>query len=137
MVRSVHHINFIVRDLEGTIMRYEQILNMAVTSRDHLDERGVDIARFKLGDTWIILVQPTRPDTEPARYLEANGEGFFLMSLEVDSLEDEVNRLGPEMFQGSERAGLDDWQVIDLNPARTFGAQLQMVTTGQQKTPAG
>jgi methylmalonyl-CoA/ethylmalonyl-CoA epimerase len=137
MVRSVHHINFIVRDLEDTIMRYEQILNMVVTSRDHLDERGVDIARFKLGDTWIILVQPTRPDTEPARYLEANGEGFFLMSLEVDSLADEVNRLGSEMFQGSERAGLDNWQVIDLNPARTFGAQLQMVTTGQQKTPAG
>jgi hypothetical protein len=59
------------------------------------------------------------------------------MSLEVDSLADEVNRLGSEMFQGSERAGLDNWQVIDLNPARTFGAQLQMVTTGQQKTPAG
>ncbi len=137
MVRSVHHINFIVRDLEDTIMRYEQILNMAVTSRDHLYERGVDIARFKLGDTWIILVQPTRPDTEPARYLEANGEGFFLMSLEVDSLEDEVNRLGPEMFQGSERSGLDDWQVIDLNPDRTYGAQLQLVTTEQKKTPAG
>jgi len=137
MVRSVHHINFIVRDLEGTIMRYEQRLNMAVTSRDHLDERGVDIARFKLGDTWIILVQPTRPDAEPARYLEANGEGFFLMSLEVDSLADEVNRLGSEMFQGSERAGLDNWQVIDLNPDQTYGAQLQLVTTGQKKTPAG
>ena len=49
MARRVHHINFIVRDLEAAIMRYEQILNMPVTLRDHLDERGVDTARFKLG----------------------------------------------------------------------------------------
>lgn len=137
MVRRVHHINFIVRDLEAAVGRYEEILDMPVTSRDHLDERGVDIARFRLGETWIILLQPTRSDTEPARFLAANGEGFFLMSLEVDSLADEASRLGTEMVQGSERAGLDDWRVMDLDPGKTHGAQLQWVVTGQQKTPGG
>ena len=137
MARSVHHINFIVRDLEVAIARYEQILDTPVTLRDRLEHRGVDTARFKLGETWIVLVQPTGSEGEPARYLKENGEGFFLMSLEVDSLEDEVNRLGPEMFRGDERPGVDDWQVVDLNSEQTFGAQLQMVTTGQQKTPAG
>ena len=135
MTRCVHHINFIVRDLEAAITRYEEILDVPVTLRDHLDERGVDTARFRVGETWIVLVQPTRSGTEPARYLEAHGEGFFLMSLEVDSLENEVSRLGAEMFQGGERAGVDDWRVTDLDPAQTFGAQLQMVTTGQSKTP--
>jgi len=137
MARCVHHVNFIVRDLEDAIARYEEILDMPVTLRDHLDERGVDTARFRVGETWIVLVQPTRLGTEPARYLEANGEGFFLMSLEVDSLKGEISRLGKDMFTGGERAGVDDWRVTDLNPERTFGAQLQMVTTGQQKTPGG
>ena len=59
------------------------------------------------------------------------------MSLEVDSLADELNRLGAGTFQGSERAALDDWQVMDLKPDRTFDAQLQFVTTVRQKTPAG
>ena len=108
---------------------------MPVTSRDHLDNRGVDTARFRVGDTWILLVQPTGPEGEPARYLRENGEGFFLMSLEVDSLADEAGRLGPNMFRGGERSGVDDWRVRDLDAVQTFGAQLQFVTTGQQKTP--
>ena len=135
MARRVHHINFIVRDLEAAITRYEKILNMPVTLRDHLDNRGVDTARFKVGDTWIVLVQPTGSEGEPARYLRENGEGFFLMSLEVDSLADEAERLGSDMFHRDERPGVDDWRVRDLDPAFTFGAQLQLVTTGQQKTP--
>ena len=135
MARRVHHINFIVRDLEAAITRYEAILNMPVTLRDRLDNRGVDTARFKLGDTWIVLVQPTGPEGEPARYLREHGEGFFLMSLEVGSLADEVHRLGADSFDGDERPGVDDWRVRDLDKAQTFRAQLQFVTTGQQKTP--
>ena len=137
MARRVHHINFIVRDLEDAIARYEKILDMPVTKRDQLDHRGVNTARFKLGETWVVLVQPTGSEGEPARYLAEHGEGFFLMSLEVDSLTEEKSRLGAAMFIGTERPGVDDWRVTDLDPAMTFGAQLQMVTTGQQKTPGG
>lgn len=137
MARRVHHINFIVRDLEVAIARYEEILNMPVTLRDHLDHRGVITARFKVGETWVVLVQPTGSEGEPARYLKENGEGFFLMSLEVDSLADEKNRIGTESFQGGERQGVDDWRVVDLKADLTFGAQLQFVTTGRQKMPGG
>ncbi len=137
MVQRIHHINFIVRDLEAAIAVYENILDMEVTARDHLEERGVAVARFKLGETWIILVQPTRPDTEPARHLDAHGEGFFLMSLEVDSINREVNRLGSGSFDGEERPGLNDWRVRDLNTGKTLGAQLQLVIESSQKTPDG
>lgn len=129
MVKGIHHINFIVRDLDAAITRWEHILGMSVTSRDVLDQRGVELARFKLRDIWIILVQPVRPDTVPARYLETHGEGFFLMSLETDSLDAEIERLGDSMFTDQERQGLDDWRVIDLVADQTFGAQLQFVTT--------
>jgi len=137
MVQRIHHINFIVRDLEAAIAVYENILDMEVTARDHLEERGVAVARFKLGETWIILVQPTRPDTEPARHLDAHGEGFFLMSLEVNSINGEVNRLGSGSFDGEERPGLDDWRVRDLNAGKTLGAQLQLVIESPRKTPDG
>jgi methylmalonyl-CoA/ethylmalonyl-CoA epimerase len=130
MVRRIHHINFIVRDLEAAISSYEQILGMAVTSRDRLDERGVAVARFRLADTWLILVEPVRPGTAPARHLESHGEGFFLMSLEVDSLAEEKERLGTQMYSGTERSGLDDWRVIDMKTDKTFGAQLQIMMTG-------
>jgi len=130
MIQRIHHINFIVRDLVSAIPAWERILDREVTSRDRLEERGVDIARFDLGQTWIVLVQPTRSGTVPAAHLEQHGEGFFLMSLETDSLQGEVGRLGEAMFDGAERGGLDDWQVRDVDVAGMFGARVQLVESG-------
>ena len=128
MVKRIHHVNFIVRDLDAAVACYERVLEMPVTSRDRLEERGVDIARFKVGETWLVLVQPTHAGTIPARHLERHGEGFFLLSLEVDDLDREIDRLGSGCFAGEQRGGLDDWQVIDVHADDTFGAQLQYVT---------
>jgi len=126
MVRGIHHINFIVRELDDAIPAWETVLGRPVDSRDRLDGRGVDIARFDLGGTWLVLVQPTGAGA-PADYLEQHGEGFFLMSLGVDSLADEAERIGAVMLHGATRAGLDDWVVQDLDIGRTFGAQVQFV----------
>ncbi len=127
MIQRIHHINFIVRDLVSAIPAWERLLDRKVVSRDRLDARGVDVARFDLGQTWIILVQPTRPDTIPAAHLKRHGEGFFLMSLETDSLQEEVDRLGDGMFDGPARDGLEDWRVRDVSVAQMFGAQTQLV----------
>lgn len=126
MVQGVHHINFIVRNLAEAIPVWERILGRSVDSRDQLDGRGVDIARFNIGGTWIVLVQPTAPGA-PADFLAAHGEGFFLMSLGVASLADESERVGAGILQGPQRDGLDDWRVQDFDVAQTFGAQLQYV----------
>ena len=133
MVRGIHHINFIVRDLEAAIPLYERILGTPVAHRDELAARGVRAARFRLGETWLVLVQSTRLDSAPGRYLAEHGEGFFLMSLGVDSLADELDRIGSDMAAGPQRAGAENWQVQDLRPELTFGAQLQLCDEGQPR----
>ena len=66
MAENIHHINFLVRDLESAVTTWEQILNTPVTARDRLESRGIESARFRIGETWLVLVQPVRPDTVPA-----------------------------------------------------------------------
>lgn len=129
MVQGIHHVNFIVRDLDAAIPVYEKIFGIPVTARDHLESRGIDSARFRIGSSWFVLVQPVRPGTVPARHLEEHGEGFFLMSFDVDSLSAEIDRLGADSFTGSQRQGIEDWQVIDLDASQTSGAQLQLCAT--------
>jgi methylmalonyl-CoA/ethylmalonyl-CoA epimerase len=130
MQKGIHHINFIVRDLDRAVQAWEQVLGLPVTSRDHLEGRGVDIARFRLGQAWLVLVQPLQAGTAPARYLDEHGEGFFLISFGVDSLAAELERLGEAWFDGPARDGLDDWRIRDLDMARTFGALVQFTETG-------
>lgn len=118
MVHSIHHLNFIVADLEAAIPRWQAILGLPVAQRDELPERGVIAARFRVGETWLVLVQPTRADSVPGRFLAARGEGFFLLSFGVDSLDAEGARAGEAGFAGPVRTGADGWQVRDLAPDR-------------------
>jgi methylmalonyl-CoA/ethylmalonyl-CoA epimerase len=114
MVRSIHHLNFIVSDLEAAIPAWERRLGLAVAARDSLPERGVIAARFRVGGTWLVLVQPTRADSVPGHFLASHGEGFFLLSFGVDDLDAERDRLGDAAFAGPARTGADGWQVRDL-----------------------
>ena len=94
-----------------------------------LDGRGVRTARFRVGQTWLVLVQPTDPDSVPGRHLAEHGEGLFLLSLGVDSVETAVSDIksrGGEFVGESPRRGLESWQVIDLDSSQFFGAQIQL-----------
>jgi methylmalonyl-CoA/ethylmalonyl-CoA epimerase len=130
MLKNVHHINLLVRDLEAAVQRYQQTLGISEILYGELSQRGARTARFQVGETWIVLVQPTDPAGVPARHLAENGEGLFLLSFEVDSLAQTVGEIkgrGGRFTDEQPRQGLEDWQVVDLHPEQFFGAQLQLV----------
>lgn len=127
-VSGIHHINFLVRDLDRAEACYRRILGSGPAIRESLPGRGVETARFRVGDTWLILVQPTGDSGEPARILRERGEGFMLLSLAVDDLDAataEAAGEGVAFGAGGERRGLEGWRVVDLEAADTFGALLQ------------
>jgi methylmalonyl-CoA/ethylmalonyl-CoA epimerase len=128
-VNSIHHINFLVRDLDQAETRYRELLGLGPALRDDLPGRGVKTARFRLGETWLVLVQPTSQEGEPARHLREHGEGFFLLSFGVEDMGLAMERVmdnGGSLTTAQPRRGLDGWQVIDIDPATSFGAALQL-----------
>jgi methylmalonyl-CoA/ethylmalonyl-CoA epimerase len=75
MLKRVHHINFLVADLDKSIERYKDLFELESVEVEMLPERGVATARFDLDGVWIILVQPVDDTSEPARILREQGEG--------------------------------------------------------------
>ena len=128
-VKRIHHINFLVHDLDRALHQYAAILGQSesMALREELPGRGVRTARFKVADTWLILVQPTSEKSAPARHLEEHGEGFFLLSLEQDNIEAALRQGGEELVMdpAGPRRGLDNWTLWDIDPEISFGAQLQ------------
>jgi methylmalonyl-CoA/ethylmalonyl-CoA epimerase len=130
MLTRVHHINFLVKDLEQAVARYEDVLGVVLTERDELPDRGVKIARVRLGETWIILVQPTDAQGIPAKHLERYGEGFFLISYQVEDVlaaGTKVTAAGVAPVNSEPRQGLDDWLVLDLPADDLLGVSTQLV----------
>lgn len=129
MLNRIHHLNLLVRDLDAAVERYRETLGVDSFEYGDLEQRGVRTARFRAGESWIVLVQPTDPDGEPGKYLAAHGEGLFLLSFGVDELAPAraaVEAGGGQLLNQAPRTGLAGWQLLDLDPQQFFGATLQL-----------
>lgn len=110
----IHHINFVVRDLDAACSHFERLLGVEPFERIEHPPRGSTIARSRVGESWLVLVCPNDPESVPGRHLAERGEGFFLLSVGADSLPADADT----------RTGIDDWRVADVGEA--WGAVLQL-----------
>ena len=125
----VHHVNLLVRDIESAKRDYCAKFNI-----DFIDEllpsRGVLTSRFRVGESWLVLIQPIA-EGEPMRQLRERGEGLFLLSLGVAQVEDAV----PASFHDDShtagtlsevRDGISGWRIADFKVAGEPKGQLQL-----------
>ena len=130
MVERVHHIDFVVRDLDEAVAKYSQILGRKPRAREQLEYRGVELARFEVGDIWIILVQPIRDDSPVRAFLDQHGEGFFHIAYKVTDVVEEAQRIkdsGVRLVNVAPRPGVEGWKLIDLAMEDTAGVLTQLI----------
>ena len=129
MLEAVHHINFLVRDIEAARSKFSAMFEVSTGEVVPLPSRGVLTSRFRVGATWLVLVQPTDAQGIPGRRLAERGEGVFLISFGVPDLDaaiDAIQQRGTAFTSSTPRAGLDGWRVIDLDLGGAFGVDLQL-----------
>lgn len=130
-IKSIHHINFLVRDLQAASRQMQAVLDSDPIV-EQLPGRQVQTARFYLNGIWLVLVQPLDMASAVGRILQQRGEGLFLLSLEVDSLEDTAAALQQRGVDtcADPRQGLQDWRVQDLSVGEGLGPVLQICKPG-------
>jgi methylmalonyl-CoA epimerase len=89
----------------------------------------VTIAFLPVGESKVELVMPTDGSTGVARFLEARGEGFHHLCLEVDDLGATLDRLstqGVELIDRVPRAGAEG-PVAFLHPRAGNGVMIELI----------
>jgi len=128
MVKRIHHIDYVVRDLDQAAALYRTILGVDPGPRERLASRGIEAVRFRLGESFLILVQAVAPGPVED-FFARHGEGFFHIAYEVDGIEEEAARLkaaGIRLRNERPRRGLEGWKLVDLDPAWTCGVECQL-----------
>lgn len=123
----IHHVNFVVRDLEEAMARFERALEVGPFEIIEHRPRGARVARTRVGESWFVLVSPYDPTSVPGRHLVEHGEGFFLLSLGYEDIAQQLERLeasGVEVIDQAPRDGILGWRVADIGDVH--GAKLQM-----------
>ena len=125
----VHHVNLLVRDLESAKRAYRAKFNIDFID-ESLPSRGVLTSRFRIGESWLVLIQPIA-EGEPMRQLRARGEGLFLLSLGVAQAEDaalasfhdDSHTAGAFL---EVRDGISGWRIADFEVDGEPKGQLQL-----------
>jgi len=110
----IHHLNFVVRDLDSACRRFESLLGVGPFEIVEHGPRGSHIAHCPVGESRLVLVCPYDPDSVPGRHLAEHGEGFFLLSVGTDEMPSSADV----------RDGILDWQVADVGAE--YGVILQL-----------
>lgn len=75
-------------------------------------------------------MQPLDSESVPGKHLQQYGEGFFLISYEVENLKaamKNINDKGGTLKDKRARHGILNWQVADIDPDSTIGVLTQLV----------
>ena len=127
----IHHINFVVRDLDEAMTRFQHALDLDEFEVIEHRPRGAHVARTRIGESWLVLVSPFDPESVPGRFLSEHGEGFFLISLGYPDIVQQLERLedsGVDPIDKVPRSGVLDWRVADIGPLH--GSLLQLTEDG-------
>ena len=88
MLNKIDHIGIAVRSIEEKIPLYRDVLGLDYVGEDTVEEQGVRVAFFRLGESMIELLEPTTEDGPIARFLERHGEGIHHVAAGTDDIEE-------------------------------------------------
>ena len=108
VLNRIYHLGYAVEDLEAASRFYEENFGVVPGEPEVVEEQGIVATMFKVGESSIELVQPTRPDSPVGKFLAKRGEGFHHVAFEVEDLSltlAELKRNGVEVIDEEPRRG--------------------------------
>ncbi len=124
MLTEIDHIGIAVPSLDDAVELYRATLGLAPLHAEKIESQGVREVLFKVGSSYVQLLEPLGPDTPVGRFIERRGPGLHHVGYRVEDvtaslaelkergvrLVDEVPRIGsmgntiafahPEAFGG-------------------------------------
>jgi methylmalonyl-CoA/ethylmalonyl-CoA epimerase len=130
MLNRIYHLGYAVEDIEAAARFYSENFGAEPTEPELVEEQGIVATMFRVGESMIELVQPTRRDSPVGRFLERRGEGVHHVAYEVEDIEAalrELKRNGVELVDDEPRAGAGGTRVAFVHPKSAFGVLTELV----------
>ncbi len=128
-VKRIHHTGIVVRSIEEAYGFYRDTLGVKVLVEQEIEDQGVKAALLDLGNHLLELLEPTRPDTGIARFLEGRGPGLHHVCMEVDGIEAALADLKAKdvpLVDETPRQGLTG-TIAFLHPSALHGVLVELL----------
>lgn len=125
------HVAVAVPSIRDALPRYELLLGATASEVEVVEAQGVAVA-FIGAPVPLELLQPTRPDSGVARFLERRGPGLHHIAYRTPDIRAELDRLrdaGFHLIDAAPRPGARGHQVAFLHPEAMGGVLVELVQT--------
>jgi methylmalonyl-CoA/ethylmalonyl-CoA epimerase len=130
MLNRIYHLGYAVGDIEAASRFYRENFGVEPAEPEVVEEQGIVATTFRVGESMIELVQPTRPDSPVGRFLLRRGEGVHHVAYQVDDLEaalKELKKNGVELVDEEPKVGVGGTRVAFVHPKSAFGVLTELV----------
>lgn len=127
-MKKISHIGIAVKDLAVSEDLFRKLLGTTDVHHEVIEDQGVSIASFKVGDAIIELTEATRDDSPIAKFIAKRGEGIHHLAIETDDVVGELARLkseGIQLIDETPKPGAHDMQIAFLHPKSTSGVLIE------------
>ena len=131
MIAGLSHVSIVVPDLNAAAERLRTLYGLTVNAPMVNDEQGVRLAYVELPNARIELMEPARPDSPVAKFLERNPRGgIHHFCLAVDSVEATSNALAGQgvrvLGAGKVQRNVHGERIAFVHPADFLGALVEL-----------
>lgn len=119
----IRQIVFAAQDLAANRSLLGQLLDLPTPFRDPgVAEFGIDNAVFCFGDQFIEVVSPKQTGTACGRHLDRYGDSGYMLLLQTDKLDREMQRFAALGVRSVWTGSFDDIRAMHLHPKDVGGA---------------
>jgi len=123
MIKKIDHIGIAVENLDESIKIFKEQLGLKLIEREEVLEQMVNVAKFRVGNVDIELLEPTSQNSPIAKYIEKKGVGIHHIAYEVDDLDKSIKNLidkGLRMIDIKPRKGAGNKKIAFIHPKSTI-----------------
>jgi methylmalonyl-CoA/ethylmalonyl-CoA epimerase len=131
MITALSHVSIVVPDLDAAAARLRQVYGLT-TSETHVNEQqGVRLAYVELPNARIELMEPLRPGSPVAKFLERNPKGgIHHFCLGVDSVDTTAQSIAAQgvrvLGDGKPQLNVHGERIAFVHPADFLGALVEL-----------
>lgn len=127
MFNKIHHIAFVVEDIESSMTSFEENYGMELLTRGEMTAQyqipqEIDVALYQAGDNIVELIEPLGEEGWTYDVLQENGDGWFHIAFAVDDIREgmaELESRGIRVWDDEPSQGFA-WKVVTLEPEDTL-----------------
>ena len=136
MLTGLSHVSIVVPDLDAATRRLREVYGLSVGEARTNAEQGVRLAYVDLGNAKIELMEPSRPDSPVAKFLERNPKGgIHHFSLQIDDMAATTDGLRGQgvriLGDGRPQYNVAGERIVFIHPADFLGALVELEEQGE------